>query len=1045
MAIFNLFRKRKKEVKEIEGVADKLIEHVIGFIGDKGCIKGELKEIKKIRELPTLEREAAYIPIYLRLERAITEKKAPPTKEYFSKESLQKQEGLAKEDVRKEIREKIDISKLSDKFRVLFLNEAEQSLILYELLCQEFIDLLPSSTRKKIISAVSPETCKDLLAGVTVEKDRIDFSGVNKKIKNLTIEKITPPFRQLFLALYNKVVERSSKNSANEVVKNVYFFVEEYGYPLNAAALRILPVVSIKEAEAVAAHSLIDYVTGLIAQKDLIMPQIEKIKNIELLSAEKKKKAYVDIYLQLEKIILEHVPPAVQKKYTQEELRREIGKAVQVQYLGPEFRLLFLQGEERVIDLFMDFYRLFVKNISSGWRIIDIQKFVSENSKGVMQDVCISEEGMDFSLVETKIGGFSEEELKKILWDLSLFLPKIYRQAEEIAGEEKAKKAIDDAFSKIKEQYGKLPVFNDFIREIPEGVLAHKKEVLLLPKAAEEVVKYVTEILKKEDIGEHLKALEEARKLPVEERSEAFFNIYLNLQHYIIEQRPSFKRKEISLEDLKEKIRKHVNVKDLEDKFQLLFLTQDQVLVKLVGDLIKECVANFIDKKALVEAEKELIKKNRFLKNVQIDETGLIDFEPFLVKLKTIKVDKVKILYSTLSKVVSAVYGKAKNILGESQAKKLFGAAYSALQQKYGANLLQILKVIPKGVLEAEKFELLGKEEIEKTAKEMVKIDVLKGEFMNIAAHELKTPLVPIISYLEMLLNDKRIPRDQKEKIGICLSSAKREADLVSDILDISKLEAGSLKFEFETFDMAELLREATDGLGPAVKQKKLDFKVEVPPKLPLVKGDRRRLTQVVSNLINNATKFTEKGGITVQARREGQDILVNVTDTGMGISKENAKKLFTKFFQVDTAARRKHGGTGLGLAICKGIVQGHKGKMWVEGELGKGTTFFFTVPILQGKMEVKEKPKEEKVEEEKQKEETPETEKAKEEKTKEKAKSVKIKKKVKEQRIKDSPTSKSKDFEEKPKVKAKKTRKVKVKSKNLKKKRKKLEKRHNF
>ena len=278
-----------------------------------------------------------------------------------------------------------------------------------------------------------------------------------------------------------------------------------------------------------------------------------------------------------------------------------------------------------------------------------------------------------------------------------------------------------------------------------------------------------------------------------------------------------------------------------------------------------------------------------------------------------------------------------------------------AVQRKYGASLLQVLKLIPKGVLEAEKFELLGKEEIEKTAKEMVKIDTLKGEFMNIAAHELKTPLVPIISYLEMLLDDKRIPKDAKEKLKICLSSAKREADLVSDILDISMLESGTLKLEMESADMVELLKEAGNGLSPAVKQKGLYFKMSIPSKLPIVYADRRRIIQVVSNLINNATKFTDKGGLSLNARVDGKDISVSVEDTGMGISKENLKKLFTKFFQVDSTARRKQGGTGLGLAICKGIIEGHKGKIWAESVPGKGTSFNFTIPYVQAK-EDKEK-----------------------------------------------------------------------------------------
>lgn len=951
MGILSIF-KPKQRMKEVEpgikpGIADELIDYVLGFIKDKERIKGLLKEINKIRKLPTEEQELAYLPAYLKLEQVIVGKKETLTKEYFSRKVLRKQKEFTKEDLRKAIREKFDVSKLSNKFKVLFLNEPEQSLVLYELLCQEFISLLPTTTRKKIISVVSTEH-KNLLADIIVKKEILDFSAVNKKIKDFTIEDVTQLFKELFLTLYNKVVERSNKNSANEVVKNVYYFVEDYGYPLNAAALRILPIVSTKEAAAAVAHYVVKYASELIPRKDMIQPLVERMRDVEFLPVEEKEKAYFDIYLKLEKFITEHAPPAVQRKYTQEELRREINEAINVQYLNPKFKLLFLQEEEQVIELFIELYKFFVQKIFSVWSINDIQKFVNEQAKGAMRDVSVLEkEGMDFSLVKTKISDLSKEELRNVLQDLSSFLRILHKKVKEVAGEKKAEKAMSDAFNLVKEQYGMLPIFHDFIRAFPEGVLDYEQRILLSPKAAEEVVRYIIEILKKEKIEEHLKALEEARELPLEEQSEAFFNIYLNLQHYIVEQRPSIKRKEITLSDLKEKIRKHVNVKDLEDKFQLLFLAQDEILIKLVGDLIKECIANFIDKKALIEAERELFQKNQYLRNVEINEEGSIDFEPFFVKLKKIKADKVKVLNSTSSKVILVIYEKAKSILGELQAKKLFGTSYVNLQEKYGANLLQVLKVIPKGILESEKFELLGKEEIEKTAKEIVKIDVMKGEFMNIAAHELKTPLVPIISYLEMLLNDKRLARDQKEKIRICLSSAKREADLVGDILDISKLEAGSLKLEFETLDIVELLREATDGLEPAVKQKKLSFKTEIPSKLPFVKGDRRRITQVVTNLINNATKFTEKGGITVKAQTKGQEIVVSVADTGIGINKENTKKLFTKFFQVDTAARRKQGGTGLGLAICKGIVQGHKGKMWIESELGKGTTFFFTVPYL--------------------------------------------------------------------------------------------------
>ena len=999
MAIFDIFKKSKPEVKEIKtgktGVADELIEYIASLVADKGSIKEQIKEINKIGKLSAEERKSAYLPVYLSLEKVILAKKPTLTKKYFSRNVLRKQKEFTKEGLRRSIREKFEVSKLSDDFIVLFLDEPQQSLVLYEIMLQKFMDLTPSKSKKKVLGIISKE--KNLLKGIKIKKGKLDFSLLNKKLeeKEPTIEEIITPFKKLFSVIYDGVIESGGKELADKLKTDVYNFAETYGYPLNSDALQILPAMQTKEVTSAVARNIIDYVISLISRDDLIKTQTEKIFDAEELPIEERENAYFSVYLELEKFMSEHKPPAIEKELTREELRREIRGKINVQNLKHKFKLLFLEEEEQIIELFVVLYELFFKQIISFWKISDLQKFINENLKGTMSDileVVVDKETIYFNILGTKLSKLSKSKLKKVIHELSAFFPTLDKKAKELVDEKKVEKAIKNAYGLIKEYYGKLPIFDDFVRVLPEGVLGHERTTSLSPKAAEEVVVYLTGILKKEEIGEHLKAIEETKKLPLEEQSEAFFNIYLNLQHYIIEQRPSFKGKEITLSDLKEKIRKHVNVEDLKDKFQLLFLREDEVLAKLVGDLVKECAANFIDKKALVEAGKELIKKNRLLRNTEITEEGLINFEQLFVNLKKVKADKAKTLNSTLTKVVLAIYGKAKGILGELQAKKLFQTAYTNLQKKYGANLLLVLKVIPKGVLESEKFELLGKEEMEKTAKEMAKMDTLKGEFMNIAAHELKTPLVPIISYLEMLINDKRITRDQREKLEICLSSAKRETDLVSDILDISKLEAGSLKFEFETIDIIELLKEVTDGLGPAVKQKKLTFKVDMPSKLPLVNGDRRRITQVVSNLINNATKFTEKGGITVRAQKEDQDILVGVADTGMGISKENTRKLFTKFFQADTTARRKQGGTGLGLAICKGIVQGHKGKIWVESTLGKGTTFLFTVPFLQGKSETgKGKPEAEKEETEK-KEEISEKEEVKVEKKSSKKK-TKVKK----------------------------------------------------
>lgn len=947
MGLFNIFRKPKLEVVHVElGVADRIIDYLLDLVDDKESIREQIKEINRIRRFPVEQREQAYLPVYLSLEKFIVTRKPIAAKEYFSRKALKKPREFSREVLRRAIKERIEINKLGDNFRVLFLEEPQRSLIFYGLIFQQFLLMLPA----KLIDSISKESIKiNLFKDIKIENSHADFKAVNKKFATMALSNIVSAFKSLFSIFYDKLVNIESKEIADKTMEDLYNYAEQYGYPLNSATLQVLPIAQTDSTMAAAALNVVQYATNLFAREDLIRPYLEKIKDAEMLTEAEREKIYFEIYIELEKLAAEHAPPAVKRKLKTAELRNEIKEKINIEHLSHNFKVIFLEQERQVIELFAAFYEFFLKSIVIFWKPSDLQGFLDENTKNTLLSsigsFTVEKDKIFLNIPEAKIEGLPKNKISIIVSDLSALLSALYKKIIDMAGDKRAEKFISDAFFRLKEQYRELPVFDEFIRAVPEGIMDYYKKTSLSPKAAEQVVSYMIELLQREEIPEQKREFEDAKKLPLEEQQDAFFKIYLSLQSYIVEHRPTIKAKEISLFDLKDRIRKNASVKDLEDKFQLLFLTEDEVLVKLVKDFVKECIANFIDKKALIEAERGCIKKEHMLKSVKIDEEGAIDLEPFLVNLKDVRTDKVKVLHSTLSKVVFAVYDKSKSILGEIQAKKLFETAYISLEKKYGVNLLKVLKLIPKGVLEAEKFELLGKEEIEKTAKEMVKIDIMKGEFMNIAAHELKTPLVPIISYTEMLLADKRLPKDVKEKLKICLASAKREADLVSDILDITKLESGTLKLEMEEFNMIELLKEVTKSLEPAVKQKGLYLKAEIPSKLPIVNADRRRIIQVLNNLINNATKFTEKGGITVKSVEQGKEILVSVTDTGMGISKENAKKLFTKFFQVDSSERRKQGGTGLGLAICKGIIEGHKGKMWVESELGKGSTFYFTVP----------------------------------------------------------------------------------------------------
>jgi signal transduction histidine kinase len=235
--------------------------------------------------------------------------------------------------------------------------------------------------------------------------------------------------------------------------------------------------------------------------------------------------------------------------------------------------------------------------------------------------------------------------------------------------------------------------------------------------------------------------------------------------------------------------------------------------------------------------------------------------------------------------------------------------------------------------------------ELRKAHEKLKSVDRLKTEFMNMAAHELKTPLVPMVGYLQ-LIDKKKLSREDSESRDIAIRNTKRLQHLVNDILDIAKLESKVMKFSMEELQLTRLVDDAAASVRPFAKEKKLTLRKLLPEKLPPIRGDPVRITQVLTNLLNNAIKFTDKGSVTIRAAKKGDSVLVQVSDTGVGIRREDLPKLFTKFFQADTLGRRRYGGTGLGLAICKEIIKAHGGNIWVKSRLGRGSTFSFTLPI---------------------------------------------------------------------------------------------------
>ncbi len=230
---------------------------------------------------------------------------------------------------------------------------------------------------------------------------------------------------------------------------------------------------------------------------------------------------------------------------------------------------------------------------------------------------------------------------------------------------------------------------------------------------------------------------------------------------------------------------------------------------------------------------------------------------------------------------------------------------------------------------------------------ELKKSERLKTEFMNIAAHELKSPVTPIKGYLDLIISDKNTSKKIKDWAKVSLRNAERLLGLVNDILDVSRLDTDTMRFEMEKLNTVEILDEIVEDMKPVIENKNIKFISQIPKTLPSIMGDRFRLSQVLKNLFVNAIKFTDNGSISIITEKKNDHILIKIIDSGIGISKDEVKKVFNKFYQAYTGDDRKNEGTGLGLFICKEIIEKHGGTIWVESTLGKGSTFYIKLPYL--------------------------------------------------------------------------------------------------
>ncbi|TMJ54024.1 MAG: GAF domain-containing protein, partial [Alphaproteobacteria bacterium] len=238
--------------------------------------------------------------------------------------------------------------------------------------------------------------------------------------------------------------------------------------------------------------------------------------------------------------------------------------------------------------------------------------------------------------------------------------------------------------------------------------------------------------------------------------------------------------------------------------------------------------------------------------------------------------------------------------------------------------------------------------EIEEKSRELEIASKHKSQFLANMSHELRTPLNAILGYSELMLDS--IYGEPSDKMRTVLerlqNNGRHLLGLINDVLDLSKIEAGQLTLSLGDYSLRDVVHGVISAVEPLAAEKRLDFKAEVAPDLPAGHGDERRLSQVLLNLVGNAIKFTDKGEVAIRASLTNGAFTVTVCDTGPGIALADQAKIFEEFQQADSSITRTKGGTGLGLSIAKRIIEMHGGRIWVESEPGKGSTFAFTLPV---------------------------------------------------------------------------------------------------
>jgi signal transduction histidine kinase len=339
------------------------------------------------------------------------------------------------------------------------------------------------------------------------------------------------------------------------------------------------------------------------------------------------------------------------------------------------------------------------------------------------------------------------------------------------------------------------------------------------------------------------------------------------------------------------------------------------------------------------------------LKKIEQDKLDLI-----LTDLRMPKMDGLKLITEiakTKPEILTILMTGHGTIDSALEAMKRGASDYLTKPINLDELVLRVQKVLE----EKQRFVSMKEyiTQLEKANQELKRVDEMKSEFVSVASHELRTPLTTIKNAVQLMLKGKtgEINETQVNFLAMAEKNINRLTNILNDLLDLSRIESGKVGMKFEDIELQGSIDFVLSSFRPHADGKQIHLEMEVPKDLPPAYGDREKVEQILTNLLGNAIKFTPEGGkVAVSAKLlEGvkNTVAVSVRDNGVGIPEHQVEKVFEKFHQLESPLHHSASGTGLGLAIAKGLVEAHQGRIWVESEVGKGSTFTFTLPFSRG------------------------------------------------------------------------------------------------